>query len=261
MKKEPAPAWAGWLAFRRTWRSGPLPGSVGSKVASMATYDVTARRRLPRNPVAPKIPKSLVEAQLPDNALTDDGVYLSMQFGALDLSSSDAEDVEFERCRFGETRFSGTSLRRATFTDVELAGCDLANLRAVDSRIFNTTVSRSRMTGTAMSDCGFRDVVFSDCRANLSSFRFGKFKNVVFRDCNLSEANFQGADLASVRFEGCKLTAAQFSTAKMRGTRLINCDLDGVAGIQSFEGAIVSTADAQGLLYALASAMDITIED
>jgi hypothetical protein len=45
----------------------------------------------------------------------------------------------------------------------------------------------------------------------------------------------------------------------MQGTGLTDCDLLGVAGIQSFQGATVATADAQSLLYALASAMGITI--
>jgi uncharacterized protein YjbI with pentapeptide repeats len=112
-----------------------------------------------------------------------------------------------------------------------------------------------------MTDCGFRDVLFSGCRADLSSFRFGRFKNVVFRDCNLTEANFQGADLTGARFERSKLVGAQFSNAKMQGTRLSDCDLWGVAGIQSFQGAVVTAADAQSLVFALASAMGITIED
>jgi uncharacterized protein YjbI with pentapeptide repeats len=227
----------------------------------MATHDVVRRSRRPREPVAPKIPAALADAKLPDNDLSDDGVYLSMRYGTLDLSAGRAEDVEFERCRFGETSLSATSLSRANFTDVEFTGCDLANLRLSDSRVFNVVVDRSRMTGTTMTDCGFRDVLFSGCRADLSSFRFGRFKNVVFRDCNLTEANFQGADLTGARFERSKLVGAQFSNAKMQGTRLSDCDLWGVAGIQSFQGAVVTAADAQSLVFALASAMGITIED
>lgn len=227
----------------------------------MATRDTTTRPRRIKEPVAPKIPTVLAEANQLDHGLSDDGVYLSMKYGSLDLSANDVEDVEFERCRFKETGFAGTTLRRAGLADVEFIGCDLANLRLFDSRIFNAVVDRSRITGAAMTDCGFRDVLFTGCRADLSSFRFGRFKNVVFRNCNLTEANFQEADLTSVRFEGCKLIGAQFSNAKMRGARLTDCDLSGVAGILSFQGAIVSAADAQSLVYALASAMGITIED
>ncbi|MFI0372851.1 pentapeptide repeat-containing protein [Actinomadura sp. 1N219] len=211
--------------------------------------------------MAPKLPNPLAEAGASDANLADDGVYLSALYGNLDLSAHDVEDVEFERCRFQETRFAGTVMRRAGFADVEFTSCDLANLKLIDSRIFNAVIDGSRLTGTSMSECGLRDVLFTNCRADLSSFRFSRFKSVVFRDCNLTDANFQGAELGSVRFERCKLAGAQFSNANMKGTRLSECDLYGVNGIQSFQGAIVPTADAQGLLFALASAMGITIED
>ncbi|TYK46704.1 pentapeptide repeat-containing protein [Actinomadura decatromicini] len=227
----------------------------------MAGNDVRARPKRLKEPVAPKIPSSLEEVGGSGAELAHDGVYLSTRFCDVDLSAQDVEDVEFERCRFQDTRFSGTMMRRAGFADVEFTSCDLANLRLVDSRIFNAVVQGSRLTGTSMSGCGLRDVLFVNCRADLSSFRFGRFKSVVFRDCNLTDANFQGAELGGVRFERCKLTGAQFSGANMKGARLSECDLYGVNGIQSFEGATVPAADAQALLFALAAAMGITIED
>jgi uncharacterized protein YjbI with pentapeptide repeats len=217
-------------------------------------------RRL-KEPVGPVIPRSLGEAGLADGEPVDDGVYLSMRFGPLDLSERDAEDAEYERCRFQETRLSGTGMRRAEFRDVEFGSCDLANLKLSDSRIFNVLIESSRLTGTSMTGCSLRDVLFSNCRADLSSFRFSRLKSVVFRDCNLTNANFQEADLSGARFERCKLSGAQFSNANMKGTRLSECDLYGVHGVQSFAGAIVATGDAQGLLLTLASAMGITIEN
>lgn len=127
--------------------------------------------------------------------------------------------------------------------------------------MFATTVTNSRMTGMRMSESGLRDVTFDGCRADLAGFRFSQLRDVVFRGCNLAEASFQNAELRDVRFEDCKLMATQFSGATMTRVRFSGCDLQGVAGIDSFKGAIVSGADAMGLLYALTSAMGITIED
>ncbi|XVQ10790.1 pentapeptide repeat-containing protein [Spirillospora sp. CA-255316] len=214
-----------------------------------------------REPAAPKLPPTLARATYPEDEPADDSVHLSLHYGSFDLVGLDVESVEFERCRFDETRLAGTTFRRAGLADVAFKGCDLANLRMFDSRMFGVAIEDCRLTGLSLTDCGFRDVLFRDCRADLTSFRFSRFKNVVFRGCNLAEANFQGADLRGARFEDCKLTGAQFSAAQMQGTRLANCDLYGVNGIQSFEGAIVNTTDAQGLLYALTAAMGITIED
>jgi uncharacterized protein YjbI with pentapeptide repeats len=214
-----------------------------------------------REPKGPKIPQVLTPAGRADAELADDGEYRSLEYGPLAMTGFEVEDVEFERCRFNETGFAGVTLRRAGFTDVAFKGCDLANLQLVNSRMFNSTVTNCRMTGTHLSEGGLRDVVFQACRADLAGFRFASLRDVVFRDCNLSEASFQNAELRNVRFENCKLMATQFSNADMNSTRFSDCDLAGVAGIESFNGAIVSNADAQSLLYALTSALGITIED
>jgi hypothetical protein len=47
----------------------------------------------------------------------------------------------------------------------------------------------------------------------------------------------------------------------MEGTRLSDCTLDGVGGVTSMRGAIVTSRDAIGLAYTLASALGIRIED
>jgi uncharacterized protein YjbI with pentapeptide repeats len=227
----------------------------------MAAHGVSRQGKRLKEPVGPKIPERLTLAQVPGDEPTDDGLYLSLEYGPEIITGFDAEDVEFERCRFQGTCLSTGTMRRVSITDVAFEGCDLANLRMPDSRVFNTTVANCRMTGMHLTSCGFRDVLFDSCRADLTSFRFSRLTNVVFRDCNLSESNFQSADLRGVRFEGCKLTAAQFSNADMKGARLVDCNLDGVGGIQSLAGAIVPSADAHTLVYALSSALGIVIED
>ncbi|MBO2454198.1 pentapeptide repeat-containing protein [Actinomadura barringtoniae] len=214
-----------------------------------------------RAPKEPKLPKSLAAATEADTELAHDGKYLSLEYGQVTVTGDGAEDIEFERCRFNQTRFSGVTAHRAGFADVVFQGCDLANGRLFSSRIFNATVSNCRMTGLHMPEGGLRDVVFDGCRIDLASFRFTHLKDVVFRDCNLAESNFQQAELQNVRFERCKLVATQFSNVSMNAVRFAGCDLNGVRGITSFDGAIVSSADAMSLLHALASALGITIED
>lgn len=45
------------------------------------------------------------------------------------------------------------------------------------------------------------------------------------------------------------------------GARFSGCDLSGVGGVESLRGATVSAADAQSLVWALASAFGIRIEE
>ncbi|MFF5206282.1 pentapeptide repeat-containing protein [Streptosporangium sp. NPDC000396] len=214
-----------------------------------------------KEPVAPRLPGSLTPARLPEHDLEADGIYRSLEFRAVDLSFHDADAAEFEGCRLVETRLSGTTMRRAGFSDVELERCDLSNMVARTSTMHRARVSTSRLTGMAWSECGFRDVTFDACRADLTSFRFSAFKSAVFLDCTMVEANFQNADLRGVLFERCDLTGAQFSGAQMEGARFADCVLLKIGGVTSLRGVTITSRDAQGLVYGLAGALGITIED
>jgi hypothetical protein len=46
----------------------------------------------------------------------------------------------------------------------------------------------------------------------------------------------------------------------MADTRIVNCTLDGIAGLQSFAGAIVTSNDVLSLTYLLADALGIRVE-
>ncbi|WP_018653237.1 pentapeptide repeat-containing protein [Actinomadura flavalba] len=214
-----------------------------------------------REPKAPEIPTSLTPATAADTELVHDGKYLSLAYGPVTITAEDVEDPDFERCRFEQTYLPAIVLHRAGFADVEFTGCDMANARLFNSRMFNAAVTTCRMTGLQLTEAGLRDVTFEGCRADLANFRFAHLRDVVFRDCNLSEAGFQNAELTHVRFERCKLTATQFSNARMNNVHFSACDLNGVRGITSFAGATVSNNDAMGLLDAMASALGITIEN
>jgi uncharacterized protein YjbI with pentapeptide repeats len=117
------------------------------------------------------------------------------------------------------------------------------------------------MTGMVWADGGMRDVTLDGCRMEMSAFRFAKFKGVVFSDCKLMQADFQGADLRGARFERCDLTGAQFSKAQMDGARLSDCSVDGIGGVESLRGVIVTSGDALKLAYTLAGALGIIIEE
>ncbi|MGH3487743.1 MAG: pentapeptide repeat-containing protein [Actinopolymorphaceae bacterium] len=71
------------------------------------------------------------------------------------------------------------------------------------------------------------DVVFDQCRMDLSTFRFTSFTKVRFSGCNLTQADFTDADLRGALFVDCNLTGVQFAQADMSGTRPPNCILDG----------------------------------
>jgi uncharacterized protein YjbI with pentapeptide repeats len=117
------------------------------------------------------------------------------------------------------------------------------------------------MTGLSWTEGGVRETTLQDCRIDMAAFRFSTFKGVVFTDCKLTQADFQEADLRGARFENCDLTGAQFSKAQMEGTRFSGCILDGINGVTSLKGAIIKHRDSLRLVYSLAGALGIRIED
>jgi hypothetical protein len=214
-----------------------------------------------RQPTAPKLPASLTPARSPEDDLSDDGVYLSLEYESSDFADRRASSAEIDQCRFKTVNFGRCELDRALISDSVFQGCDFANLRARDSSLVRVSISGSRMTGIAWADGSLKEVTVESCRMDLASFRFAKFKSVVFTGCKLMQADFQAADLRGARFERCDLTAAQFSKAQMEGALLSDCKLDGAGGVESLRGAIVTSRDALGLAYTLASALGIRIED
>lgn len=211
-------------------------------------------------PAAPRLPAALEPAILPDHELADEASFQRVAF-EIDLSGRTAASVEFAQCRFPGADMSRSKLRRAWFGDCRLERANLANLHADESSMQRVRLTASRMTGLHWIDGPLRNVVVSQCRADLSVFRFTNFHRTTFEDCNLSRADFQNADLRGAQFVGCDLSGAQFSQARLAGARFRNCVLDGIGGITSFAGARVAGQDLVALSYTLAAGLGIEIED
>ncbi len=221
----------------------------------------TDRSARPARPKAPTLPAELTEADLPEHDLVDEGFYSALAFGGLDLTDRMADDAEFEGCTFTHTRLTGSALRRVLMQEADLKNADLAGVEVRDGSLMRATIRGSRLTGAVWSACVIRDVVFEGCRVDMASFGYSTLKDVVFRDCNLAEADFQEADIRGVRFEGCTLERARFHRTKAAKARFSDCDLTDISGVESLRGVSVKSTDAQGLLLALANAMEIDIKD
>jgi len=214
----------------------------------------------PRAPKAPRLPVALPAAVLPDHDLAPEGDHRRLHYADLDLSGRDAPLASLTECRFTGTDLSGTALDRARLTDCVFDGGNLANVRAGRAAMLRARLSTLRMTGFTWVDSLAREVTFTECRIDLSNWRFSRFTAVVFDRCNLTRADFSGADLSGARFVGCDLTGTQFSNATMTGTRIAGCTLVDVGGITSWAGAVVQGQDLVALSYTLAAALGIRID-
>lgn len=220
----------------------------------------TRPSKAPAEPARPKPPAALEPAVLPDHDLESDAGYERLGFFDVDLSGRVAESVELTQCRMRNATLSGTVLDRVRLTDCLVETSDWANLRLPSATLLRVRLTGARMTGFNLVDAVARDVLFQDCRMDLSGWRFTRFTAVRFEGCNLTGADFSGADLTGAHFVDCDLTGARFDKATMTGTRFRRCVLLDVIGVTSWQGAVVEAADLIQLAYVFAGALGVRVE-
>jgi uncharacterized protein YjbI with pentapeptide repeats len=213
-----------------------------------------------REPKKPVPPRTITGASLDEHDFAPESSYERLAFLDLDLSGRKAGGMRFAQCRFRGATLSGGELDHLDLRDCLVQHSDWANVHAERGTLTRVTVDDSRMTGFALSNGMVRDTAFTDCRVDLSNWRFTDFEAVRFSGCNLTGADFTHADLSGARFVGCDLTGAQFHQATMEGTRFKGCTLIDIDGVTSFRGASVHEGDLLALSYTLAGALGIRID-
>lgn len=210
-----------------------------------------------RTPGKPKLPATVEPAGFED--LRPDEEFHRRGFEALDGRERSLVGIDFEECRFRRTDLASAELERVTFVDCEITAGDWANVQAdTRTRMRRVSLSQARLMGIRWSG-ELRDVSVSECRIDLSTFRFATLKNVSFEECKLVRADFTEADIRGAQFHNCDLTEAQFHHCQADDARFTDCDLAGVRGVTSLQGAVISSADLASLSHTLASALGIKL--
>ncbi|MFB7876958.1 pentapeptide repeat-containing protein [Nocardia sp. NPDC056064] len=205
-------------------------------------------------------PRGTRDAVVPGDDPVDDATVVGVEYRGADFAESKVYGFGAERCVFDSVRFPST-LRQATITESVLRVCDLANVQADDSSMFETEVAHGRLTGLSWTAGVLRDVLIDSSRADLSSFAESRLRTVVFRDCDLRQADFQRTEFRNVRFERCNLTGARFADARpQQNLRFEDCDLTGITGVTALRGATIQGGDLEALAATLARELGITVE-
>ncbi|MGH3472499.1 MAG: pentapeptide repeat-containing protein [Nocardioidaceae bacterium] len=227
----------------------------------MSPAGPTSRRR---SIVPPRLQQPLTQARPPVDDLRDDALLQRLHFDAVDLSRRVSRLIDIEGCLLTGCQLAGSDLEKLTLTDTRLDRCDLANLRVDHGSLARVEVVAARMTGFTAVATSLRHVVFRDCLAGLSSFRFDSTVAVAFVDCRMHGADFASAELRDTRFVRCDLSGAEFSQAKLKGAVFVDCTWEGVRGVTSLRGATVanrSPIDQLEFTTAMAAGLGITIGD
>lgn len=191
-----------------------------------------------------------------------------------------SEGQEFEAKRFsdctfeGKTsviKFEGVVLQKCNLTATHVKRFELTDVTAHDCLLFGANwdgvsmhrieFDKSMMSGIVLSDALAKNIIFKNCKLDLSNFRFSKFQGVKFIDCYLKEADFMGANLKGVMFENCDLDEAEFSGANLDKTDFRTSKIAGMKGTASMKGAIIDTTQLIDLSFPLARDIGIKIMD
>lgn len=212
----------------------------------------------PKNSVkAPKLPKVLPVAELPDDQPSYGETYSEMDYQQLDLTEQTIPRLHFETVTFAQLLATGSRFEHLRLEDVRFTGGNLANSAWTKAACVRAEFISCRMTGFSTLETLFTDTVFRDCKIDLAQFYQAKMERVRFEECPLNGTDFRKANLAGVVFVRCDLSNTDFTGATLAGADLRGCPIEGMrAGPDELCGAIIDEVQA----LALVRAMGITID-
>ncbi len=159
------------------------------------------------------------------------------------IAGASARGVTAEAGSLTEVDLSGCSLDAGRFTDLDLVRCDLSNSRSRAANLTRVRFAGCRPTGLSLTDSVLHDVIFRECRVDLSNFALSRLNRVAFEDCQLSGVSLMEARCDAVRFTDCRMTDSDLRGASLKGCEFVRTDLSGVDGIEGLRGARMEWTD------------------
>ncbi len=205
-----------------------------------AKQEFRARRK-------PDLPDHLPVSEIPDLFHGPEIAISNRTISELTREGLSASNLSIQSCVLNRVALPGSKFAAITLRDVQLVGCDLANLNTRALTAVRVEFLDCRMTGFRVEEpAECHDVLIAEGIQNYSQFPFSTFRAAEFNSCNFEDANFLGADLQGCIFRGCNL-----HNADMRGAKLREADLRG----SQVEGLRLNPADIHGAVVDPSQAM------
>lgn len=179
----------------------------------------------------------------------------------VDLSDRDAVALKLVECRLVQVDMTGAALNDARFRDVLAIDGSWANMRAAGARLRRVQLQKLRLTGADLSGASIEDATFLECRIDLASLRFAKLQRVRFEHCLMDEVDFYEAKLTSVVFVDCILARVSWAGATFARSEMRDCDLSGAGNAERLRGVRMPWPDVVNAAAELAAAVGIEVVD
>lgn len=153
--------------------------------------------------------------------------FSAMEFKKLEARETHIQAKLFNGCTFAKCNFNGAVFQNCRFRDCTFKGCDLSLASLKGCSFANTTFEDSLLIGIdwtltswATGKFYFKQVDFSGCVLNYSSFMGLNLKKTVMRKCIAHEVGFQDCDLTQADLSFCDLKDSRFAHTNLTGTDL-----------------------------------------
>lgn len=143
--------------------------------------------------------------------------------------------------------------------NAELTDFSAPNVICYRASLLRSIFMKGQLTGLQVPDAHIKDVVFSNCRINLSNFRKTTFERCAFIECDLREADFAGAQLKSIHFENCEIAGADLSNTQCKRVEFHHTNLSDLKGISGLQGATISESNLIEIAPLLAHELGIVV--
>lgn len=195
-------------------------------------------------------------------------------FSRLIASEDNLEDVKIENESFHQSTLQAFSIAnsrimKTDFTGVEIHGfgiknavfgdCDMTVAKYPDASWHTAQLHDSRCSGMQLDKAVLKDVLFKNCKLDMTNLRFAKLVNIIFDSCVVNEMDFYNADLKNIAFINCDIDNVEFSSAKLHNVDLTESRIINLKGASSLRGATINNEQLIYLAPYLASEFGIKV--
>lgn len=182
----------------RDLRGADLTGAVLSK-ARLAGMDLSGVKLFKANLQDAELDSArLTGAELREAKVRGD--WTKVEASKADCSGILGQKWALLDCRFNETSFTKSSVRRLVVRGSTFDNCDFTKLTAPDA---------------VMADCTFRN-----CRFDQADLSCPKMTGCVFENCRLADTDLSGPVIEKTMFKQCDLTKADFIAGEFKELEL-----------------------------------------
>ena len=182
-----------------------------------------------------------------------------MLINGAQLTGTNVQNLSIGQSRLTKVNLAESRLPRFDLHDVEIADCNLSNLKSPDGLFRRTIFSQSKLTGINLAGSSFGDVEFVNCIIDFALFERATLKQVTFRNCQMRDVSFANTTFDRVAFIECDLGRASFDRVRTAASEMRHCTMNGMRGLNQLSGMAMEWNDILAHADLFAGALGITV--